>query len=101
MAHIFLSLLFFSLYKEELQDVVFLIQSQRNLYYTYRADQERTELLHQAQTLNQVVLRKTICTNKCVCPDAEFHPHDGTVVLGKVRLCGLEHHTLQLKKTHA
>lgn len=41
---------------EELRDVIFVIQSQRNSYHTHRAEQRRTELLHQAQTLNQVVL---------------------------------------------
>uniref|UniRef100_A0A8C1W5Z8 Beta 3-glucosyltransferase b n=1 Tax=Cyprinus carpio TaxID=7962 RepID=A0A8C1W5Z8_CYPCA len=37
----------------EVQDVVFVIQSQKNSYHTHRAEQRRTELLHQAQTLNQ------------------------------------------------
>ncbi|XP_051766598.1 beta-1,3-glucosyltransferase isoform X2 [Ctenopharyngodon idella] len=37
----------------ELRDVIFVIQSQRNSYHTHRAEQRRTELLHQAQTLNQ------------------------------------------------
>uniref|UniRef100_A0A8C2I2Z0 Beta 3-glucosyltransferase b n=1 Tax=Cyprinus carpio TaxID=7962 RepID=A0A8C2I2Z0_CYPCA len=37
----------------EVWDVVFVIQSQKNSYHTHRAEQRRTELLHQAQTLNQ------------------------------------------------
>ncbi|XP_067290318.1 beta-1,3-glucosyltransferase [Pseudorasbora parva] len=37
----------------ELQDVVFVIQSQRNSYHSHRAEQRRTELLHQARILNQ------------------------------------------------
>uniref|UniRef100_A0A671N626 Beta 3-glucosyltransferase b n=1 Tax=Sinocyclocheilus anshuiensis TaxID=1608454 RepID=A0A671N626_9TELE len=35
------------------RDMVFVIQSQKNSYHTHRAEQKRTELLHQAQTLNQ------------------------------------------------
>ncbi|XP_016119254.1 beta-1,3-glucosyltransferase [Sinocyclocheilus grahami] len=37
----------------EVRDVVFVIQSQKNSYHTHRAEQRRTELLYQAQTLNQ------------------------------------------------
>uniref|UniRef100_A0A673MEA1 Beta 3-glucosyltransferase b n=1 Tax=Sinocyclocheilus rhinocerous TaxID=307959 RepID=A0A673MEA1_9TELE len=44
--HFFLNL-------SSVRDVVFVIQSQKNSYHTHRAEQKRTELLHQAQTLNQ------------------------------------------------
>ncbi|XP_043106432.1 beta-1,3-glucosyltransferase isoform X3 [Puntigrus tetrazona] len=37
----------------EVRDVVFVIQSQKNTYHSHRAEQRRTELLHQAQILNQ------------------------------------------------
>ncbi|KAL1266461.1 hypothetical protein QQF64_002136 [Cirrhinus molitorella] len=37
----------------EVRDVVFVIRSQKNSYHTHRGEQRRTELLHQAQILNQ------------------------------------------------
>uniref|UniRef100_A0A672NZS3 Beta 3-glucosyltransferase b n=1 Tax=Sinocyclocheilus grahami TaxID=75366 RepID=A0A672NZS3_SINGR len=67
--------IFFSLFSSslaEVRDVVFVIQSQKNSYHTHRAEQKRTELLHQAQTLNQVVLRYT---------------HTWTVLNALVKIC--------------
>ncbi|XP_050977747.1 beta-1,3-glucosyltransferase isoform X3 [Labeo rohita] len=37
----------------EVRDVIFVIRSQKNSYHTHRAEQRRTELLHEAQILNQ------------------------------------------------
>uniref|UniRef100_A0A673MI07 Beta 3-glucosyltransferase b n=1 Tax=Sinocyclocheilus rhinocerous TaxID=307959 RepID=A0A673MI07_9TELE len=59
-------------YGEGVRDVVFVIQSQKNSYHTHRAEQKRTELLHQAQTLNQVSSPDVVLLHKLSDSDGNW-----------------------------